>query len=173
MVFICLHFTLKQNHSCAICQEDKEEHAYVYSALDYCLFNSMNSWLILNRELDICSFIFADTLLEYWPLQVVHSSSLCCWWPWITFISFTSQMQCVLQRDFPFKWGWHHQRKKKKIVKSYLKLVVLTFTLSLVSSIFCVSKLFRATAILQITHFRQSIKLQCILQFQSVHEVDF
>lgn len=163
MVFICLHITLKQNHSCAICQEDKEEYARVYSTLDYCLFNSVISWFILNRELDVCSFIFADTLLEYWPLQVVHSSSLYYWWPWITIISFTSQMQYILQRDFPFKWGWHHQRKKKKLVKSYLELLVLTFTIFLVNSIFCLSKLSRAAAILVIAHFRHRIKLQCIL----------
>lgn len=164
MVFICLHVTLKQNHSCAVCQEDKEEYAHVYSALDYCLFNSMNSWLILNRELDVCSFIFADTLLEYWPLQVVHSSFfiLLVTLNYFYFIYFSNAM-CSAER-FPFQMRLTPPKKEEIIVKSYLKLVVLTLTLSLISSIFCLSKLFRATAILVITHILVKLISRFVLE---------
>lgn len=56
-------------------------------ALDY-HYSTHVVWCSSSIENLTFCLIFTDMLLEYWPLQVVHLSSLDCWWPWITSVAF-------------------------------------------------------------------------------------
>lgn len=106
------------------CLSKSMEDTFVcVDVLDYHYSTHIVSSFSQTETLTIC-YIFSDTLLECWPLQVVHSSSS-CWWLWIASVTLKRKQNESYGEIFPFHWGWQHQGTKEKLVKTSLEQLVL------------------------------------------------